>query len=155
MPVVKTSSFPIDRTPHRRARWLLVVWLGFVGLIMVNSASLAEAAGCQHAQQAVSATQPLHVDASLLGKWQYAGGDVYYLFHPLPQPCDGPGCRQAPEPASEMGVIPTAPQRPFAPANHALEALRSDDTTFEQYAFIDQICNSPTLSGLLRPPRQA
>lgn len=119
----------------------------------------ATAAGCHLAagsvqRLAVDDALPLvaSLEVSLAGQWQYAGGRVYYLFHPLPTPCDGPNCRQAPDPGSEMAAIPTAPRRVVPECAYLPMRIVEQEDSYQLQTLFHNFCLEPARDTLLRPP---
>lgn len=164
---VSLNSFQTNCQRHRPNGWMLgccLVLTASIALGVFSPALLspAQAAGCQHQTSPRLDSDwnrsdfnvPLNdeVEPSLLGKWQYAGGKIYYVFHPAPDRCDGPGCRQAPEPGTEMTVVPSSSDRLSSPACES--AARQLFPTAGRFAWqvINEMGSSPALSGLLRPP---
>lgn len=137
---------------RRSARWTFGIWLVWTGLFVASCGQFAQAGGCHFASAAANSMSHHRLDASLLGKWQYAGGTVYFLFHPVPGPCDGPGCRQTPEPISKMSVIPSTGQPTLSPAHYEPALHFTTPTQSSLWPLNDSLSSSPTLSGMLRPP---
>ncbi len=131
----------------------MALFVALIAWALICASNSVHAAGCAHASSThkqLSAEKGL--DPSLMGKWQYVGGHVYYLFHPSPVKCDGPGCRQAPEPGSEMTLIPPTVERSLVPADCHSEALFRPLDHRYTLDLEDRFSTSPVLSGILRPP---
>ncbi|MCC6509954.1 MAG: hypothetical protein IT423_12680 [Pirellulaceae bacterium] len=131
------------------ARW----WIVLVASWLCSSlgSSHAQAAGC-HATGQTTVMSTLAVDASLLGKWQYVGGQVYYVFHPQPAPCDGPHCQSSPDPTFQMNFIPPSNERSVSPANQSPVSIKACGPSWYCATSDASFYLSQCQCGLLRPP---
>ena len=146
------STIHPQQAQQRSTRWTFGMWIVWTGLLVASCGQFAHAAGCHSGTVKANSAAQHRLDASLLGKWQYAGGKVYYLFHPMPGPCDGPGCRQTPEPTSEMSVIPSKGQPTLSLAHCQPARHFTTPTQSPFWPLNESLGSSPALSGMLRPP---
>lgn len=134
-------------------RILLVCWLVMAGTGPLYAAGCIHGPSPSNGQSYTDSLQTRVLDPGLLGKWQYVGGQADFVFYPAPAPCDGPGCRRAPEPAPSMSVIPSSSTRAETSVGLNVQALYNPVEFAGVIWPVEQPGHlSPWISGLLRPP---
>lgn len=148
---VNSTNFPKSNEQRRPSGWIAIACF-VLAVVTLGSTNQLQAAGCHLPSASQSQQVSRQLDAALVGKWQYVGGKVFYQFHLAPVRCDGPGCRQAPEPETEMAVIPNSLERSTVPAYDPSPAWQLGPRPRATWVNEDQFASSPALSGMLRPP---